>query len=206
MKFDFLHPKDLVRKGYEKPELSLSVLFVLMPFLFLILIGFFYGFSFDLVMSLISLIKQLLLWVLGAVLLFVLIYILKGKQAEFNLKGILFNLSLVQLISFAMLFITFISLLIASPNIFSQLAEISQNAGTVAEATAMLSEVSFLSGDSNLLVFGLLIVIGIILTVYSLFILYFTISVTKKDWLAKNIIILIVYLWIYAMLTVFLPF
>jgi hypothetical protein len=206
MNLNFFKPKELIKSGYDKPNLGLSVLLVLLPFFFIFLIGLFYGFPIDLMTMGLSIINYLLFWFIGGILLFILIYILKGKKAEFNLKGILFNLSLINFISALMFVISFIGLILMNPSIFSELSHIVNTTVTAETTIEMLSEITFISSEISLIVFILIALIGLILTFYAFYLLYLIISVTKKEWIAKNIIILLIYMAFYALIGFLISF
>jgi hypothetical protein len=170
------------------------------------LIGLIYGFPIDLMTMGLSVINYLLFWFIGGILLFVLIYILKGKKAEFNLKGILFNLSLINVVTALMFVISFIGLILMNPGIFSELSSIANNAVTGETAIEMLSEINFMTSEISLIVFILIALTGLILSFYAFYLLYLIISVTKKEWIAKNIIILLIYMSIFGLIGFLMPF
>ncbi len=203
---NFLEPRKMIENGYNEANLGLSVFFVFLPFFFMVLIGLMYGFPFDLITVFLSGLNYFVSWLINGIILFVLIYVLKGKNAKFNLQGVLFNLSLIQVVSTIILIITFIGLLLMSPTIFNDLAKISNTAVTADDAVEMLSQINFLNTEISLIVLFLIIGLGGVLGIYSIYLLYLIVSVTKKDWIAKNIVILLIFGGISVLFISLLPF
>ncbi|MFH1588268.1 MAG: hypothetical protein ABIA76_02955 [Candidatus Diapherotrites archaeon] len=199
----FLNPRKAVKEGYEKPNLLLGAVFVLSPWILFVLILLFYGFELDFASIAFNLIKSILFWAVTGAVLFFLLMVLKGKNAEFNLNGVLFGLSFIQLASIALVLAGFFIVNILSPTFFSELAAINNTALTAEQAMEGIQGISFIE-DSFMLV-AMLMLASLIFLLYMLYMTYLIISVPRKDWIAKNIIILMLYLGISGIILLFSP-
>jgi hypothetical protein len=118
--------------------------------------------------------------------------VLKGKNAEFNLKGVLMGISFIHLASIALIVFAVLIIGMISPLFFSDLAEINNTALNAGQAMQGIQEIQFIEDSSMLM--GLLMLAAGIFILYMLYVVYLVISVPRKDWIAKNIIILLLFI------------
>jgi len=198
-------PKPAIKDALEKGNFFVAAVLVLLPALIFALGATAFGVLIDPVNLGLLFALTLVSWLIGAVILFGLVYVLKGKRESKPFKGIASSLALLEvpaiittiLILLVPLFVPALPLMISELNKF-QAGTLSSDAFTESISTVLEEKL----GETNTIGITLLVVIALVLFIIYLSAFYQVIKQSLKFGAIPTIILLLVLLFISALVPV----
>ncbi|MDD3178249.1 MAG: hypothetical protein PHR26_01890 [Candidatus ainarchaeum sp.] len=185
-----LSPKCLMNKFYESVSLKTAIVVIIISVLIESIIFMVYGIS-SIKYFLLQLLDNLVFnWLITGVILFVLLYLIKGKNnvEKNSLKKILSGLASFKIIHIISTLLSFLVVVIFSPNLITFLKSVIVNPLNAYSSTALS-----LSGFGTIISFILLFIIGVFLIYYLIALIYHLVrNMFKYKNIEINIILTIV--------------
>ncbi|MFH1696538.1 MAG: hypothetical protein ABH854_01355 [Candidatus Diapherotrites archaeon] len=191
----FFAPRHTVRDAYENPNLPLAFALVILPVIFSAGVALFFGISFELIALAFDALRDIIVWVFGGIVLYILLYVLKGKEIKGKIAGVLSAFSLLYVIQLVMLAALITGLMLAAPGLMSKVAELQKTAAQM-DAGSILSELSSVQTAPEGALFMAIGITFAALGVLFLFAVYFFYSLAAeggKSGRARNILVMVIF-------------
>ena len=197
--------KSVVERAYKKPNLILAVIFALLPPLFSLLLFVIYNFPIDYVIQGYALLRAIVVLIASGAILYVLLYILKGKAVQGKFSGVLTALSFMYLIRVILLIVCVAVVFVMAPAFFPTLSEISRMELTAEQFLDYMESIPVQGGLIALAgtAFVIIASIGGILAI--IYLLYQVIARSAPSGKLINIIVLLILLFFLFLIELILP-
>jgi len=186
--------------------MGLGLVFFLFPFLLLVLLSVFIGLTINFGGLLLAVAKELVYWILATLLLIVLLIVFKGKDASISFPATFSAFSVIYLINAIAGFFVFLLINIFIPGFFQRIASLQGQNITFEQMLSVVSSIALPSQEIQIILFGLLILIGIVAFFAGLHVYYRIGTLSKKTSGFSNLIMLVLFVGIAFVLNNFLSF
>jgi len=189
----FRHPGKTVEEFYKAPNLVIAAGLIILPILLNIVLTIAIGLMPNLVEFGIDIAIVFLSWVLGGVILYAIIWALKGKEVKGHLYNILTALSLTGLIVSVIIILFIILISVLLPAVIPLFMDI--NAGLLSSEQIRQSLIELDIGDDLFTIgTGSILVLAMgALFLLAIYVVYKTIQTAKPSGPFRNLIILVLY-------------
>ncbi|HZX19974.1 MAG TPA: hypothetical protein VFF13_03095 [archaeon] len=198
--------RGIVDSQYNKANMGLGLVFFLFPFLLLVLLSVFIGLTINFGGLLLAVAKELVYWILATLLLIVLLIVFKGKDASISFPATFSAFSVIYLINAIAGFFVFLLINIFIPGFFQRIASLQGQNITFEQMLSVVSSIALPSQEIQIILFGLLILIGIVAFFAGLHVYYRIGTLSKKTSGFSNLIMLVLFVGIAFVLNNFLSF
>jgi len=191
----FFAPRHTVRDAYENPNLPLAFALVLLPVIFSAGVALFFGISFELIALAFDALRDIIIWVAGGIILYILLYVLKGKEIKGKITGVLSAFSLLYVIQLVMLAALIAGLMLAAPGLMPKIAELQKTAAQM-DADGIINGLSSVETAPEGTLFMAIGITLAALGVLLLFAVYFFYSLAAeggKSGRARNILVMVIF-------------
>lgn len=192
----FVSPRRAVRDAYEKPNLAIAFVLVLAPVIFVTAMNSFLGLGFALQDFAWALASTALAWLAGGIVLYILLYVLKGGTIHGRLSGALSAFSLLYLIRLVIFAAFFAAIMIVAPQLPSKLSVLVHTAPGMDDAQLMseLGNIPTASQDTVLIIMPLTFVVLALLVLFAIYFFYLLVAEEGKGGLLKNLVLMVLFL------------
>lgn len=200
--------RSMAKKSIESPGLGRAVIIILLPSVLALVIALVVGVSVDFGSLAFNGFLEIVGWFLSALVLYALVHLVKGKAVSGKFRGMLSGLAYRNLFLFFLALLVFIVLFLIVPEFFSLVVNV-QGAQSAEEAFSILGEnIAALNAAKSGLVllsgFGLILLATIVTIFLVLFLVFQLIAFSGPGSARQNILILIVWVVLQALVFSFL--
>ena len=200
--------KKFVENSFKRPNVLLSLGFLLLPVAFTFLLRIFLGISLQPLQLGVVFVKELFLWVFSAAVLYILVRLFKGSDVKGKFLAILGALSLRYVFSFlAMLLVFLVVFTIIPGQFFSKIAQIQSSSVSEQQILGISQAIEELSVQNETALFAgiaTILLLEVFFVLLNLYLLYSIILGSSKEKHGRNLFILIVFILINYAVVLFL--
>lgn len=186
--------RGLIDSQFDKSKVGLGFVFFLLPFILIFALWMMFGIAVNYASFAISMIRELVYWVLASLLLFVLLMAFKGKEVKGRFSSIMAAFSVTYLITFLAAVLTMIVIFISIPGFFSKISSLQGRDLTFDQLVSVMSSLALPSVEIQILVFVALLVIGLVAILSGLHVFYRIGNLVKQTTGFSNLLFLVVFL------------
>ncbi|MFH1225622.1 MAG: hypothetical protein V1676_07545 [Candidatus Diapherotrites archaeon] len=192
----FVSPRRAVRDAYEKPNLAIAFVLVLAPVVFVAAMQSFLGLEFVIQDFAWTLASTILAWLAGGIILYILLYALKGGTIHGRLSGALSAFSLLYAIRFAIFAVFFAAIMLVAPQLPAKLSALTHTAPGMDDAQLMseLGNIPTASQDTVLIIMPLTFVVLSLLVLFAVYFFYLLVAEEGRGGLLKNLVMMVLFL------------
>ncbi|MBS3061658.1 MAG: hypothetical protein J4215_03680 [Candidatus Diapherotrites archaeon] len=195
MELNVLHPLKAVQSGLDKPDVGLGFFLVLLPTLIAFLVMLLLGFPINFLLVVVNLFKGVANWIVLGIVIYILAYLVRGKEVAGRFSGILSAASLIWVLALIVTLIGIVFVLSLGSQVLDAVKTMATGVVSAEEAGKQLAVA--LANSSFSPAWGLgLFAFGILLAGLALLILFFLVS----DMLPKSRLLTKLVVWAAALL------
>ena len=134
--------RGLIDSQFNRSKLGLGIVFFLLPFILIFALWIMFGITVNYAGFAISIVSELVYWVLASLLLFVLLMAFKGKEVKGRFSSIMAAFSVTYLITFLAAVLTMIVIFISIPGFFSKISSLQGRDLTFDQLVSVMSSLA----------------------------------------------------------------
>lgn len=195
MDLNLLHPKKAVERAFDKPNFFLAVAVVLLPVVISIFGTLLVGLQLNLLSIVFWALESVIAWITFGILLYVIAFVIEGKQVQGRIVGIFCSLSLLWIVFSIISVLGFLLVAAMPPEVITSVSALQKGQAGANEAYAQVASAINSAADSispaYLLFFS---IASIALMLFALYLVFLTVKDLSPKSLGKQLAILIIFL------------
>lgn len=199
----FLHPKKTTRHYLEHPDLSVALILVLLPTLVFAALAALLGFR----LSMQAAVRAglgVVFWVVSGAVLYLVIYLLKGKSVQGKFMGLLNAIALTRAFSAVLILLMAFFGFVMAPGLFSEFRKLQDASPTVQDVLQAVEKTPLQTGFLAMGFEAFLLLAMAALVLESLYIWYAAIAAAGPGSALKNLAVFLLVMAITSIAAAFL--
>ncbi|MCR4335847.1 MAG: hypothetical protein NUV57_04900 [archaeon] len=186
--------KPIIESQFSKKNIGLGFVFFLLPFILIIGVWALFGFWVDFAGIGISILRELLYWVLASVLIYILLMAFKGKAVQGKFSSIMSAFPIIYLVNFIAAISAIVVIFVTIPGFFEKIASLQGLNPSFEELISVISSLALPSQEIMLLIWLVLGLIGLCAFLITFSVFYKIGNLVKKTTVFSNLIFVIVFI------------